>query len=230
MPRLLDLFCGAGGCAVGYHRAGFTDIVGVDLRPQPRYPFALVQGDALDYLREHGHEFDAVHASPPCQAYSRCRNMVWARNDHPDLLGPTLDALDAVGRPWVVENVPGAPFGPRQVVELCGTQFGIRVRRHRLFASSVFLFEPVEPCRHRGGDITIAGNRFGVMGQPVTAYVCADGTTRYRLRGAGVKEAGAAMGVNWMTRDALAQAIPPAYTEFLGRQLLAALAPESPPR
>jgi len=219
--RLLDLFCGAGGAAAGYVRAGFT-VVGVDHKPQPRYLLSgateFVQADALEYLAEHGREFDAIHASPPCQAYSRCSNMPWAK-DHPDLLPATLDALEAVGVPWVVENVPGAPFHGRQVVELCGTMFGLGTRRHRLFAASFFLFGCTNPCRHRKGDLTIAGNRFCVLGEPVQSYACSDGSTRHRNRLVTSAIAGVAMGVDWMTRASLSQAIPPAYTMFLGRQL-----------
>src|SRR4051812_8319935 len=103
--RLLDLYCGQGGAAVGYRRAGFDDIVGVDLAPQPRYPFPFAQGDALAYLAEHGHEFDAIHASPPCQDHSALRTMRTSTpHDTAWLLAATRDALEAVGRPWVMEN------------------------------------------------------------------------------------------------------------------------------
>ena len=138
-PKLLDLFCGAGGCSVGYHRAGF-DVTGVDARPQPSYPFAFVQADALAYLGEHGREYDAVHASPPCQRYSIARRIHGNGETHPDLLEPTRAALVSNGRPWIIENVPGAPV--RFPVLLCGLMFGLRVFRHRLFESSVLLFCP----------------------------------------------------------------------------------------
>src|SRR5262245_38235984 len=106
--KLLDLFCGAGGAAMGYHRAGF-EVVGVDHRPQPRYTFPFVRGDALEYALAHGREYDAIHASPPCQAYSALRARAPGRR-YPDLFVATRSALEAVGKPWVVENVPGAPF------------------------------------------------------------------------------------------------------------------------
>jgi DNA (cytosine-5)-methyltransferase 1 len=217
--RLLDLFCGAGGCAVGYHRAGFTDIVGVDIKPQPRYPFAFVQGDALEYLAAHGHEFDAIHASPPCQRYSQCQNFRDTRDTHPDLVFDCRTLLEATGRPWVIENVPGSPLENAAV--LCGLMFGLRVIRHRLFEASFLLLTPphtrhpahlrtgTASKQHRGvrtgysdgkmGLVSVAGNNFNV------------------------KAGAAAMGIDWMTRDELAQAIPPAYTEFVGRQLLDAV-------
>ena len=108
MARLLDLFCGAGGAAVGYHNAGFDEIIGVDIKPQPRYPFEFVQADALEYLAEHGREFDAIHASPPCQGYSIMHNLPWLRGrDYPLLILPTIEMLEALGKPYVVENVMG---------------------------------------------------------------------------------------------------------------------------
>lgn len=106
-PRLLDLFCGAGGCSAGYDRAGF-DVTGVDVVPQPRYPFAFHQGDALEYVAAHGHEYDAIHASPPCQSYTPLRALS-PDKEYPDLVAVTRAALEATGRPWVIENVPGAP-------------------------------------------------------------------------------------------------------------------------
>ena len=208
--RLLDLFCGAGGCAVGYHRAGFAEIVGVDLRPQPRYPFAFVQGDALEYLATHGHEFDAVHASPPCQRYSIGRHIHASGERHPDLVAPTRAALERTGRSWVIENVMGAPV---EGVMLCGLMFGLRVLRHRIFETSFPCVAPPHP-KHPRGNLTNAcqGYSTGANG-----FVCVAGHNF-------VREAGAkAMGIDWMkTRYELAQAIPPAYTEFVGRRLLAA--------
>lgn len=210
--RLLDLFCGAGGCAVGYHRSGFTDIVGVDSRPMPRYPFAFVQADALEYLCEHGHEFDAIHASPPCQAYSRARNNGSGTNA-PKLIEATRALLENSGRSWVIENVPGAPL--YYSIELCGSTFGLGASgmdlpRHRLFESSVFMLAP--PCRHR------RGKTMGVYGNGTNAW------HRKKIgRCLGIAEMREAMGIDWMTRAELSQAIPPAYTEFIGRQLLSHL-------
>lgn len=216
--RLLDLFCGAGGCAVGYHRAGFTEIVGVDNRPMPRYPFAFVQADALEYLAEHGAEFDAIHASPPCQAYC---SMTRSLNRHlagsyPDLLGPTREALVKKGQPWIIENVPGSPI--RNAILLCGSMFRLKtttklhgevwLKRHRVFESNTFLFAP-GPCRcNKKPKVPVYGNGAG-------------GIKHSRMKGKGVAQASReVMGIDWMLRTELDQAIPPAYTEFIGKQLL----------
>lgn len=217
-PRLLDLFCGAGGCGVGYSRAGF-EVVGVDLRPQPRYPFAFHQADALEFLAEHGREFDAIHASPPCQAYSRLKSVHRFRGGktHPELIEPTLRLLETVGKPYIVENVPGAGL-PTHVI-LCGSMFGLgamcddtfhQLRRHREFACSFYFLMSLR-CRHIGRPVGVYGNggahrkhknRPGINGFTGTAV-----------------ERRCAMGINWMSRYELSQAIPPAYTEYLGRQL-----------
>ena len=153
-PRLLDLFCGAGGAAVGYHRAGF-DVVGVDITPQPNYPFEFVQADALDcarlVIRCGTATFDAIHASPPCQAYiAACRRATSAA-DHPDLIGPTRELLQATGLPYVIENVARRPAASTAVL-LCGSMFGLGVRRHRLFETNWPLMTPL-PARLRTAEI-----------------------------------------------------------------------------
>lgn len=206
-PRLLDLFCGQGGAGMGYHRAGF-DVTGVDIAPQPRYPFHFVRGDALDYLAAHGHEYAAFHASPPCQAYSPLNARCGYRHTV-DLLPPTRAALLALGRPWVIENVPGAPF--RYYVMLCGGMFGLRTYRHRRFESSWYVLQPEHPAhvvrtstRKRRADWD-AGLHVSVTGN-VGVYVGRE-----------------AMGIDWMTGAGLSQAIPPAYTEWIGRRLMAVL-------
>lgn len=235
MKLLLDLFCGAGGCAKGYRRAGFFAIVGVDMKPQPNYPFAFVQMDAIKAMEvllgggkistTEGHQFGlddfhAIHASPPCQRYStgsKCRADRGA--SHPDLLPAVQEALDQSGRPWVIENVPQAPFRRRTI--LCGLMFGLKLYRHRGFETSFALSAPEHP--------THAGKRIGKDGM-CCVVGHGGGTTAATRRN--VKRFGtaqnktnweAAMGIDWMTRDELAQAIPPAYTEFVGRQLLAHL-------
>lgn len=214
-PRLLDLFSGAGGCSVGYHRAGF-DCVGVDNRPMPRYPYQFVQADALEVLAdtEFLAGFDVIHASPPCQAYSSMRNNWNARDDHPDLVGPVRDRLAELDIPWVIENVPGAPMLP--LVMLCGSAFGLgipgyQLRRHRWF--EVNPFWPLSlPCAHKGPVIGIYGDH---------------GRDRRRGEGYGryftLDERKTAMGINWMNLGELSQAIPPAYTQHIGEQLLAHL-------
>lgn len=158
--RLLDLFCCAGGSGEGYRRAGF-EVTGVDIMPQPRYMAGrgtFIQADALEYLKEHGAEFDAIHASPPCQRYSSMTKGRWKDRQHPDLIAPTRDLLKAIGKPWIIENVPGAPL--KYAVLLCGTMFGLQtpegsqLRRHRLFETSFPLgvsFGEKLVCRHNDG-------------------------------------------------------------------------------
>ena len=207
-PRLLDLFCGAGGAAMGYYRAGF-DVMGVDIVPQPRYPFTFVQGDALEYLAKHGHEYDAIHASPPCQRYSA---MTADPERHPDLIAPVRELLAATAGPWVIENVPQSPMiDPTQ---LCGSSFALGVRRHRNFEASVPLAG--RPCRHRE-----QGTPVGVYGQHPDrrAYLRPSGTSR-GAKAVSLYDGQRAMGIDWMTWPELAESIPPAYTEYIGAQLL----------
>lgn len=207
--KILDLYCGAGGGAQGYAQAGW-DVVGVDWEPQPRFPFTFIQADALEFLSEHGREFDAIHASPPCQAHTVLKHAPGAKF-HRDLIPETRRLLVAIGRPWVLENVMGAPL--RSPIMLCGSMFnleaaGAQLRRHRLFESSVFI--PPLACRHDPSKPTI-----GVYG----------GHARNRKRD-GRGEAGSldfsqadaqeAMGIDWMTFTELSQAIPPAYTSYIG--------------
>src|SRR6516162_6673602 len=197
-PRLLDLFCGAGGAAMGYRRAGF-DVVGVDKEAQPHYPFEFHQGDARLYLQMSWvHQFDAIHASPPCQAFSIATQH--ARGNHDDLLTPTRTLLECVGLPWVIENVPGAPM--RADYKLCGCMFGLgRLQRQRWFETSWRGFDLRPPCRHTEPAITIT-----TKGQPNrTGYA---------------SEAAEALGIDWMTMRERGLAIPPAYTEHIGAQLL----------
>lgn len=210
-PRLLDLFCGAGGCAVGYSRAGF-EVVGVDLHPQKRYPFTFVQGDALEYLAVHGREYDAIHASPPCQKFSIGRHIHQSGDRHLDLVAPVRWLLERSHVPWVIENVVGAPLV--NPITLCGRMFGLKVLRHRLFESSVMLMQPGHP-RHPKGNLTNSNQGYS---RGDNGFVCVAGHNFVRKAGA------VAMGIDWMgTRHELAQAIPPAYTEFVGKQLMAHL-------
>jgi DNA (cytosine-5)-methyltransferase 1 len=199
--RLLDLFCGAGGAAAGYHRAGFDEIVGVDIVHQPRYPFEFIQADALEYVAEHGHEFDAIHASPPCQRYSKI-----SLNDkeYPDLYVPTRELLLASGQAWIIENVIGAPYGYGFV--LCGSMFDLVVRRHRNFETSWLHLMGLR-CDHikQGRAITVTGN--------------GGGSTRHSDKGIRA-EWPEYMGMPWATPKECTQAIPPTYTEYIGKVLL----------
>lgn len=157
-PLLLDLFCGAGGAAMGYHRAGF-DVIGVDLNPQPRYPFEFHQCDALEWLSYEQNEFDAIHASPPCQRYTALAKGNNANvDDYPDLIAPTRELLQETGLPYVIENVPSAPL--RYPITLCGEMFGLSVIRHRLFESNL----PLLMCPHRPHRGRVAGYRHGQKG------------------------------------------------------------------
>lgn len=229
---LLDLFCGAGGCAMGYHRAGF-DVLGVDSMKQPNYPFGFRQADAMMYLRNliegdhdscgiHTDAVAAIHASPPCQHYSKARHTPGSvGREYPDLLGKTMRLLEQTGRHWVVENVPGAPLDYAAI--LCGTMFGLPLRRHRLFSGSFMLMAPTNPCNHRDGDLTVFGKVVQVCGTKAAPYLAASGRTHYRPKRVSLESGQRAMGIDWMNRGELSQTIPPAYTEFIGRQLLAAM-------
>lgn len=192
---------------MGYHLAGFC-VTGVDLHDfSRRYPFQFVQGDAVEFIKERGHEFAVITGSPPCQAYTLCQRI--RDNEHPDLVGPTRDAMIAAGRPYIIENVEGSPL--LDPVLLCGAMFpGLRVYRHRLFESDVALWEPPHPAH--SAPLTKMGRppRPGEFMHVVGNF-------------SGVAQARAAMGIDWMVRDELRESIPPAYTEYLGRQLIATL-------
>jgi len=232
-PRLLDLFCGAGGAAMGYHRAGF-DVVGVDINPQPNYPFEFVQADALEILTWSCHywsRFDAIHASPPCQAYSRMRHLPWLKDkEYPRLIEPTRKLLEATGLPWVMENVEDAPMPRAPTLDgnhgfwLCGLMFGLPLYRHRLFESNLIFEQPSHP-KHR--QVILGGRhlnkRYSQNGGGGVADVLPIVTVAGHTSGM-MQYAPAAMGIDWMPRDDLTQAIPPAYTEFIGQQLAQHLA------
>ena len=213
MRRLLDLYCGAGGAAMGYARAGF-EVVGVDINPQPHYPFEFHQSDALEFLRvvPHGLPFDAIHASPPCQAYTH-KAADWGRKrnhwtDHPDLLAPTRDLLRQTGLPYVIENVPGAPIDAQ--LQLCGTHFGLHIIKHRLFEANWPLPMAPASCDHR--DVY---NPWAGQGRSADKLREAQDTPWIPMSGGASRKAG-------VTGD-LFNAIPPAYTKWIGTALLAFL-------
>lgn len=207
-PRLLDLFGGAGGAAMGYHRAGF-EVIGVDNRPQPRYPFEFHQADALEYLAAHGREYDAAHASPPCHDHTTLSALA-GKDGTGHLLGDTRTLLAEIGLPYVIENVPGSPMRPDVI--LCGEMFGLRTIRHRWFElGGWWALSPMHPphtaktsAKKRLVD-WLAGMHISVTGDVSTGI------------------AGQAMGIDWMTGNELSQAIPPPYTRWLGERLLAHL-------
>lgn len=209
MPRLLDLFCCQGGAAAGYAAAGF-EVVGVDIDPQPRYPFEFHQGDALKWALEHHEEFDVFHASPPCQAHSNAQKI--QGNDHEDFIAATRALFELIGKPWVIENVPGAPL--RDPIVLCGSMFGLATYRHRLFESNVPMVAP-EHLPH-----VARTTKMGRAPQP-GEFMHIVGNFTNVDRGREV------MGMPWANRDGLREAIPPAYSEYIGRQLLDALVPAS---
>lgn len=221
MPKLLDLYCCAGGAGAGYRRAGF-DVTGVDISPQPRYPFTFHQADALEFLAAHGHEYDAVHASPPCQTHSALTKGNRARagwaDGHVDYIDRTRRLLEHIGRPYVIENVQGAPL--RRDLTLCGEMFGLAVIRHRYFEfGGWFAPQPVH-VKHRG---RVAGMRHGEWFTGPYFAVYGDGGGK-----GSVAQWQEAMGIDWTSdRRELAEAIPPAYTEYVGGYLLAALREEA---
>jgi DNA (cytosine-5)-methyltransferase 1 len=229
-PLLLDLFCGAGGAAMGYYRAGF-DVVGVDIAPQPHYPFEFWQREAVSTLEELiscGYlvragtirQPDAIHASPPCQAWSTTKAL--HEVEYPELVEVVRPLLDATGLPYVIENVQGAPLlrqatfdRPRSAgVRLCGSSFGLGVRRHRLFEANLPLVGRL--CRHE------------LQPEPIDVTGTGGPRPGPRLDGGGgnsrkphsMAEASEAMGIDWMTRSEIGEAIPPAYTKWIGKHLL----------
>ena len=204
-PRLLDLFCGAGGCSMGYHRAGF-DVTGVDINPQPRYPFTFIQADVMTLDPEFIRSFDAVHASPPCQAYSMASQQ-WrkAGKVYPDLLGPVRGMLIETGKHYVIENVPGADL--INPTKLTGALFGLRVRRTRYFETSFDIPLILVPSESKSNF---------KMGRPIVEGDIITPVGHF----SGVAYAKKQMDIDWMTQKELSQAIPPAYTEFIGKQLM----------
>jgi len=229
-PKLLDLFCGAGGCTKGYQRSGFY-VRGVDHKRQPRYcGEEFIQADALEYLSaliDSGEieDFSAIHASPPCQADSNARNYLGRKRREPDrhpmLIEPTLDLLRRFDGLWTLENVIGAAHRLSYPLMICGTALGLRVQRHRLFESNLFLFSPGN-CNHRPFDVSVRRNNqeYLLTYQDATT---AKGQPVKRPPWCGVKVARNAMGIDWMRGEELGEAIPPAYTEFIGQQLLSAI-------
>lgn len=211
--KVLDLFCGAGGAAMGYHRAGY-DVVGVDLSPQPNFPFDFIRADALEppvNLRA----FDLIHASPPCQAYTTMNNRRWSdgtmRRKHETLIGATREMLKSSGVPYVIENVAGAVRKLVNPIRLTGEMFGLGVHRARYFECDPFILAPPVPARQENA-VPVYGKLDGRR-----LWTRKDGT---ELRAPdNLEEPSEAMGIDWMEWDELRESIPPAYTEYIGRQM-----------
>jgi DNA (cytosine-5)-methyltransferase 1 len=202
MKRALDLFCGAGGASMGLYRAGY-EVTGVDIKAQPRYPFRFIEGDALEAGLKG---YDLIWASPPCQRYTVAQNAAKNAEAHPDLIPIVREMLEASGSAWIIENVVGAPL--RNPMMLCGLAFGLRVKRHRLFESNRFMLVP--PCPSHDQDYYV------IFGHEVR-------NRRHGVRAGRknrISEGREAMGIEWMTRGELSEAIPPIYSEFLGRQVM----------
>jgi len=212
--KLLDLFCGAGGCSCGYFRAGFTDILGVDINRQPRYPFNFIKADALKLLEAfiitgRINDFDLIHASPPCQAYSVTKSLTTKK--HPDLVGKTRELLKRSEKPYVIENVPGSPL--INPLMLCGTMFAeLRVIRHRLFECNPIIWFPPAHCAHvgRASGAKTRGVRKDLKNFD---YITVAGHDFI------VKDGQEAMDLRYMRQKGLSQAIPPQYTEYIGKKI-----------
>lgn len=224
MRRLLDLFCCEGGAAKGYHAAGF-EVVGVDLDPKfaKRYPYEFHAGDGLEFVKDHGHEFDVIHASPPCQRYSITNAA--RQHDYPDLIGPTREALQGTGKPFIIENVAGAPliapvvlcwshfYGAGTVLDDDGTP--LRMERHRLFETNFPLLQP--PCNHPK-DVQVAGSYGGARRDKHEAkHVRKGGYVPSKA----VQER--LLGIDWMTQHGLFQSVPPVYTFWIAHQIVSTL-------
>ena len=207
--KLLDLYCKAGGTSKGYADAGF-EVTGIDIKKQKRYPYTFIQADCLEILKDLDYlrTFDVIAASPPCQTHSATRHLRNAQGkstDKVDLIPQTREALVASGVPYVIENVPGAPL--INPVQYCGSYFGLKVRRHRLFESNFPIIG--SPCKHKE------------QGRPVGIY----GSMRDEIPGGGhtaktIEQAREAMGIDWMIWGELVEAIPPIYTYEIGKQLI----------
>ena len=208
MKKVLDLYCGEGGCSMGYYQAGF-DVTGVDKYPMPNYPFKFIQADALEILDDIDfcRSFDLIHASPVCKRYSMITKTAGTQNNHNDDIQAVRQRLRIVGKPYIIENVPGAPL--KDYIMLCGTMFGLGVVRHRLFECNPGIHFPPALCNHH--------KKVVKHGRPPDRKRNFAAVTGHFSDVAFARES---MGITWMGQSGLSQAIPPAYTEWLGRQML----------
>jgi DNA (cytosine-5)-methyltransferase 1 len=208
-PLLLDTFCKAGGTSMGYHRAGF-EVVGVDIEPQKRYPFEFHQGDAIEFIQKYGKDFDVIAGSPPCQDYTPLKALTG--KTYPRLIQATREAIRLTGKPYIIENVAGARFELDNPIMLCGTMFELRVIRHRYFECNPIIWWPPVQCTCSMLYTHSGHGQYSSFDNGATA-ICVVGNDFK------VKDARIAMGIDWMIGKELAQAIPPAYTEWLGREM-----------
>lgn len=207
--KLLDLYCGVGGASAGYAAAGF-EVHGVDLKHGKRYPYTYLRADVLDILQDDNfiQQFDVIHASPPCQTHSitqHLRNAQGKTTSKVDLIPQTRAALIASGKPYIIENVPGSPL--INPVQLCGSSFNLKVRRHRLFESNM-------PIKGTGCNHKAQGRPIGVYGS-LNDQIPNGGRTAVNIT-----EARQAMGIDWAIWTELVEAIPPEYTDYLGAQIV----------
>jgi DNA (cytosine-5)-methyltransferase 1 len=213
-PLLLDTYCKAGGTSMGYHRAGF-EVIGVDLEYQKRYPFEFHQGDAIEFILKYGKDFDVIAGSPPCQDYTSLKALTG--KTYPRLINATREAMKSTGKPYIIENVKGARFELDNPIMLCGTMFeGLRVIRHRYFECNPVIWWPPRQCQHVG---YCAGSSLRVDGKRKTQSF--DYVDYITVAGGDfiVSDGRIAMDIDWMTGSELDQAIPPAYTEWLGKEI-----------
>ena len=216
LMKLLDLYCKAGGASKGYQLAGF-EVVGVDIKKQKRYPYEFIQADCLELMKDMDflRSFDVITASPPCQTHSitqHLRNAQGKSTDKIDLIPQTREALVASGKPYVIENVPGSPL--INPIRMCGSSFGLKVRRHRLFESNIQLTNSI--CNHKE-----QGKPVGIYGSMRDEIPKGDHTAK------SIEQAREAMGIDWMIWGELVEAIPPVYTETIGKQILSVITSNS---
>jgi len=207
-PKLLDLFCGGGGASMGYYLAGF-DVTGLDIKPQPKYPFKFYLADALTFLIDG---FDAYHASPPCQKWSTATNIAGTKHLHKDLIQPIRERLKATGKPYIIENIRGAPLV--NPFYLCGTMFGLKLKRHRYFECSFDIYFAPATCSCKGKRGYTAAHRGYSSFKRNANLICVAG------HNFAANDGREAMGIDWVDKNTLREAIPPIYTQYIGAHLL----------